>query len=176
MNSTMSSWGANRERRGTLSASLLWPTRCPPTLARTSWAGSEGQVGHTARVNLHQHQGLCSALDAHDHYGGLLTHFTEELGFEPGVRGLGAQGPYPLTRPFHVGVGVFLGKGLGAHWEMGLTSGPTARMTKAGRPQLPLPHPPQPPEPCRETCGWLEHRSRGRREAFTAPDCGPGSP
>ena len=126
---------------------------------------------HSTLKNLHQRQGLCSALDAHDHYGGLLTHFTEKLGFEPGVRGLGAQGPYPLTRPFHVRAGVFLGKGLGAHWEMGLTSGPTARMTKAARPRLPLPHPPQPPEPCRGTRGWLEHRSRGRREAFTAPDC-----
>lgn len=128
MNSTMSSWGASGETRGTLSASLLWPPRCPPTFARTSRAGSEGHVGHTARVNLRQHQGLCSALRAHDYCGGLVTHFTEEQGFEPGV-----SGPNPLTRPFHVGVGVFLGRGLGAHWEMGLTSGPTARMTKAGK-------------------------------------------
>ena len=70
---------------------------------------------------------------SHHPNGGLLTHFIEELGFEPGVRGLGAQGPNPLTRPFLVGVGVLLGKGLGAHWEMELTSGPTARMTKAGK-------------------------------------------
>lgn len=53
------------EKGDTLSASRLWPTRCPLTFAQTSWAGSEGQVGSTARVNLHQRQGLCSALDAH---------------------------------------------------------------------------------------------------------------
>lgn len=53
------------EKGDTLSASLLWPTRCPLTLSQTSWAGSEGQVGRTARVNLHQYQGLCSVLDAH---------------------------------------------------------------------------------------------------------------
>lgn len=60
---------------------------------------------------------------------------------------------------------------------MGLTSGPTARMTKAGKATdvASSPTPPQSPEQCSETRGWLEHEVGGRREAFSLLTLGPES-
>lgn len=65
------------------------------------------------------------------------------------------------------GAGLFQGKGLGAHWETGATSGAMARMQEVGTvTAVSFLHPPQSPEQYSDTPGWLEQQTGERGPRF----------